>query len=177
MQLCNKTISSEPEEKGRWKLIITYTLKKKKTLYLRYKEHFGSFAPKIPSIEVFDETNPRYNEKISPVPGSLVSSSSSFDCRPPCQDGYCMTANSFSYQKMGEPSISWHCVGMDGGLHNVWGHGRWNLLWRRADLFAITRFRFVKVVSQKFYYYWGKDNRMLYRGLLYIEVRYIEVPL
>ena len=28
-----------------------------------------------------------------------------------------------------------------------------------------------------FYYYWGKENRSLYRGLRYIEVRYIEVPL
>ena len=30
-----------------------------------------------------------------------------------------------------------------------------------------------------FYYYWGKENRSLYpvRGLRYIEVRYIEIPL
>ena len=27
------------------------------------------------------------------------------------------------------------------------------------------------------YHYWGKENRSLYRGLRYIEVRYIEVPL
>ena len=26
-----------------------------------------------------------------------------------------------------------------------------------------------------FYYYWGKENRSLYRGLCYIEVRYVEV--
>ena len=28
-----------------------------------------------------------------------------------------------------------------------------------------------------FYYSWGKENRSLYRGLRYLEVRYIEVPL
>ena len=28
-----------------------------------------------------------------------------------------------------------------------------------------------------FYYYWGKQNILLYRGLRYIEVHYIEVPL
>ena len=28
-----------------------------------------------------------------------------------------------------------------------------------------------------FYYYWSKENCSLYRGLRYIEVRYIEVPL
>jgi len=28
-----------------------------------------------------------------------------------------------------------------------------------------------------FYHYWGKENRSLYRGFRYIEVRYIEVPL
>ena len=27
------------------------------------------------------------------------------------------------------------------------------------------------------YYYWGKENCSLYRGLRYMEVRYIEVPL
>ena len=27
------------------------------------------------------------------------------------------------------------------------------------------------------YYYWGRENRSLYRGLRYKEVRYIEVPL
>ena len=40
------------------------------------------------------------------------------------------------------------------------------------NLFAITRFCFVY-----FYYYWGNENRSLYGGLCYIEVRYIEVPL
>ena len=28
-----------------------------------------------------------------------------------------------------------------------------------------------------FYYYWEKENRSLYRGLRYVEVRYIEIPL
>ena len=28
-----------------------------------------------------------------------------------------------------------------------------------------------------FYYYWSKENRSFYRGLRFIEVRYIEVPL
>ena len=27
-----------------------------------------------------------------------------------------------------------------------------------------------------FYYYWGKENILLYQGLHYIEVHYIEVP-
>ena len=44
------------------------------------------------------------------------------------------------------------------------------------NLFAITRFRYIEVLFHIFCYYWGKDNRSLYRGL-YIEVLYIEVPL
>ena len=43
-------------------------------------------------------------------------------------------------------------------------------------LFAITRFRYIEVLFHVFCYYWGKDNRSLYRGL-YVEVRYIKVPL
>ena len=43
-------------------------------------------------------------------------------------------------------------------------------------LFAITRFRYIEVLFHVFCYYWGKDNRSLYWGL-YMEVRYIEVPL
>ena len=45
------------------------------------------------------------------------------------------------------------------------------------NLFAITRFRYIEVVFHIFYYYWGEENRSSYRGLRYIEVRYIEVPL
>ena len=44
-------------------------------------------------------------------------------------------------------------------------------------MFAITRFRHIEVLFHIFYHYWGKKNRSLYRGLRYIEVRYIEVPL
>ena len=44
-------------------------------------------------------------------------------------------------------------------------------------LFAITKFRYVEVLFHIFYYFWGKENRSLYRGLRYIEVRFIRVPL
>ena len=39
------------------------------------------------------------------------------------------------------------------------------------NVFTITRF------SHIFYHYWGKENRSFIRGLRYIEVCYIEVPL
>ena len=43
-------------------------------------------------------------------------------------------------------------------------------------MFAITRFRYIEVLFPiKFYSYWGKENRSLYRGLRYEKVRYIEV--
>ena len=45
------------------------------------------------------------------------------------------------------------------------------------NLFAITSFRYIEVLFHIFYYYWGEENRSLYRGLRYIVVRYIEVPL
>ena len=44
------------------------------------------------------------------------------------------------------------------------------------NMFTITRYRYIKVLFHAFDYYWGKEDRSLYRGLLYIEVRYIEVP-
>ena len=44
-------------------------------------------------------------------------------------------------------------------------------------MIAITRFRYIEVLFHIFYYYWGKENRSLYRGLRYIKVRLIEVPL
>ena len=44
-------------------------------------------------------------------------------------------------------------------------------------LFAMKRFRYIEVLFHIFYYYWGEGNRSLYRGLRYIEVCYIEVPL
>ena len=44
------------------------------------------------------------------------------------------------------------------------------------NLFAVTRFRYIEVGSFFFvYFFWGKENRSLYRGLRYIEVRYIVV--
>ena len=45
------------------------------------------------------------------------------------------------------------------------------------NMFVITRFRYMEVIFHIFYYYWGHENRSLYRGLCYIEVRYIKVPL
>ena len=48
--------------------------------------------------------------------------------------------------------------------------------WR--NLFATVRLHFIEVLFHKFYCYWGKEfNCLLYRGLCYIEVRYIVVPL
>ena len=43
--------------------------------------------------------------------------------------------------------------------------------------FSMPRFRCIEFLFHILYYYWGKDNRLLYWGLRYIEVRYIEVPL
>ena len=45
------------------------------------------------------------------------------------------------------------------------------------NLFAIKRFRYMEILFHMFYCYWGKENRSLYRGLRYIEVRYIMVSL
>ena len=42
----------------------------------------------------------------------------------------------------------------------------------RKNLFAITR-----CFLLYFTIHWGKENRSLYRGHSYIEVRYIKVPL
>ena len=36
---------------------------------------------------------------------------------------------------------------------------------------------YIEVFFHTSCYDWGKENRSLYRGLRYIEVRYIEVPL
>ena len=41
------------------------------------------------------------------------------------------------------------------------------------NLVAITRFRYIEDDCHIFYYYQGKENPSLYRGLLYKEVRYI----
>ena len=45
------------------------------------------------------------------------------------------------------------------------------------NLFALSRFRYIKVLFHIFYNYWGKENRPLYWGLRYIEAYYIEVQL
>ena len=45
------------------------------------------------------------------------------------------------------------------------------------NLFAIKRFRYIKVLFHMLYYYWGKENRLLYRGLPYTKVCYMKVPL
>ena len=45
------------------------------------------------------------------------------------------------------------------------------------NVFVITRFRYIEVRFHIFYYYSGKQNRSLYRGLRYMEVRYIKVSL
>ena len=37
--------------------------------------------------------------------------------------------------------------------------------------------RYYEVIFHILYYYRGKENHLLNRGLLYIEVRYIKVPL
>ena len=45
------------------------------------------------------------------------------------------------------------------------------------NVFAIPRFRFFEVLFHISYYYWAKESLSLYRGLRYIEARYIEVLL
>ena len=35
----------------------------------------------------------------------------------------------------------------------------------------------MEVLFHIFYYYWGEEYRLLYRGLRYMDVHYIEVPL
>ena len=47
--------------------------------------------------------------------------------------------------------------------------------WQNA--FAITRFCYIEVLFHISYYFWDKKDRWSYRGLRYIKVRYIEVPL
>ena len=45
------------------------------------------------------------------------------------------------------------------------------------NLFTITRFHCIDVLFHVFYYYWGKENRSLYRKFRYIEVCFMEGPL
>ena len=39
------------------------------------------------------------------------------------------------------------------------------------NLFAITRFGYLVAIFHIIYYFWGKENRSLYRRLRYIEAR------
>ena len=83
----------------------------------------------------------------------------------------------------------WRGGGMGGGISAPWVSGLpvqvqlQNLDITQGQgshwqsLFAITRSRYIEVLFHMFYYYWGRENRSLYRGLRYKEVRYIEVPL
>ena len=45
------------------------------------------------------------------------------------------------------------------------------LIWR-LDPPLITRFRYIEVRLHIHYYYWGEEDRSLYRGLRHIKVRY-----
>ena len=45
------------------------------------------------------------------------------------------------------------------------------------NLFTIMRFCYIKVPFHMFYYNWGKESHSLQRGLCFIEVCCIEVPL
>ena len=45
------------------------------------------------------------------------------------------------------------------------------------NIFAAMKFCYIEVLFHIFYYYWGKENCLLHRGLRYIEVCYINVPL
>ena len=47
------------------------------------------------------------------------------------------------------------------------GSGEWKIF------FVITRFCHIKVLFH-IYYYWGKENSLLYQGLCYIKVLYID---
>ena len=40
-------------------------------------------------------------------------------------------------------------------------------------MFSIMRFRYIEVLIHIFYYYWGKENRLFYQRLHYIELRSI----
>ena len=44
-------------------------------------------------------------------------------------------------------------------------------------LLALTRFGYIQVLFDIFYYFWGEENGLLYLELCYIEACYIEVPL
>ena len=60
---------------------------------------------------------------------------------------------------------------MDDTVEPRYNEGSWD--WQ--NMFAITRFRYIEFLFHTFTVH--KENRSLYQGLRYIEVRYIEVPL
>ena len=43
--------------------------------------------------------------------------------------------------------------------------------WGKENRSLYRGLRYIEVLFYIFYYYWGKENRSLYRGLCYIEVR------
>ena len=43
------------------------------------------------------------------------------------------------------------------------GPGDWQ------NLFSLSMFRYIKVLFHTCYFYWGKENCSLYRGLRYVE--------
>ena len=53
------------------------------------------------------------------------------------------------------------------------GKVRDNLARIGKNLFAITRFHYSEVLFHIFYYYWGKENRSLYRELRYIDSGFV----
>ena len=65
------------------------------------------------------------------------------------------------WRKTKKHEIQWntHCIRLNDGPRD----------WQ--NVFAIKRFRYIEVLFHMFYYYWGKENRSLYRWLRYIEVR------
>ena len=45
------------------------------------------------------------------------------------------------------------------------------------NLFATTRFHYIEVLFDIFYYYWCKENRSSFGGPHYVKLHYIDVPL
>ena len=51
------------------------------------------------------------------------------------------------------------------------------IYWDKENRSLYRGLRYIEVRYIEVPLYWDKENRSLYRGLRYIEVRYIEVPL
>ena len=72
----------------------------------------------------------------------------------------------------------WEVVAPEGSTVSTTVEPRYNEVPRDSqNVFAITRFRYIEVLSTYFPITGVKKNRLLYRELRYIEVRYIEVSL